>query len=447
MKKALMVLVGFCIALLLFSTDTLAAASPAPIRVLVDGQELTFTDVQPMIVDGRTLVPVRGVFEHIGFSVQWNDVTNTATLTRQNILITVRRGDNFLAVNGQRLTPDVPPQIVGGRFMLPLRAVADAAGVFVDWDGANRTVIILTGDVPAPVTLTNSHISFADLNNWIAYYIFTGGPNEMELEMLHYVNIERARVGAPPLVLCPVLSMAARFKSHEMVDLRYFAHDSPVYGHFANIPRALFGAEHIRGENLFRRVANPYVSRNLVLNLEDVSFPHWENMVNPNHTTIGIGAITAMGVGVNFDGTPITDRYASMITHMFGVDPAPLPPIVQVTQLDPSCCDNCALGVERLAQLRDDTTTTVVRFSSHGLTLYINEEMFNIILADNGPQTEEFFHWFVGGLLIRGETMGSVYIVVTGSILGYPGPAGSQFIAELEERALTLEEAIRLFGG
>ena len=49
------------------------------INVTVNGQAVTFTDQAPVIVDGRTLVPVRGVFEALGFTAEWNGDTRTAT--------------------------------------------------------------------------------------------------------------------------------------------------------------------------------------------------------------------------------------------------------------------------------------------------------------------------------------------------------------------------------
>lgn len=59
-----------------------------------------------------------------------------------------------ITVNGRVIQPDVPPQIIGGRTMVPLRAVAEALGANVEWDGNTNTVIITTGQSipqPAPV--------------------------------------------------------------------------------------------------------------------------------------------------------------------------------------------------------------------------------------------------------------------------------------------------------
>jgi|GEM_PF-6652669 len=62
------------------------------VRVTVDGQAVDFPGGQgPVIVNSRTLVPVRGVFETLGFEVDWDNETRTAIITDDNyeILITI----------------------------------------------------------------------------------------------------------------------------------------------------------------------------------------------------------------------------------------------------------------------------------------------------------------------------------------------------------------------
>lgn len=59
-------------ALLAFALiPTAVYAADSNIRVTVDGQLVAFEGQYPAIVDGRTLVPVRGVFEQLGFTVDW----------------------------------------------------------------------------------------------------------------------------------------------------------------------------------------------------------------------------------------------------------------------------------------------------------------------------------------------------------------------------------------
>jgi len=65
-------------------TPNLVRANPGepPIKVELNNQEVSFPNQQPIIVDGRTLVPARGIFEHLGFFVEWFDETQMIRLTR-----------------------------------------------------------------------------------------------------------------------------------------------------------------------------------------------------------------------------------------------------------------------------------------------------------------------------------------------------------------------------
>ena len=100
-------------------------------------------DAQTVIVDSRTLVPVRGVFEELGYTVEWDGETKTASLTGEKTVI-IKSGETTFTVDGATVTPEVPQQIIEGRFMLPLRAVGEAIGAEVDWEAETKTVIITT---------------------------------------------------------------------------------------------------------------------------------------------------------------------------------------------------------------------------------------------------------------------------------------------------------------
>ena len=132
--------------------------------------------------------------------------------------------------------------------------------------------------------IPNRRLTESELAEWIAEYHANGGPNAFELEVLRLLNEERARAGAGPLVMNESIMMAARFKSQSMSDLSYFSHTNPVYGHFTNIPRELFGVG-IRGENLASGQRNPAAVVAAWMN----SPGHATNMLNPNHTQVGLG--------------------------------------------------------------------------------------------------------------------------------------------------------------
>jgi len=137
MKKTGVVIVCMALAITLGSGVVFAA----PVNVSVNGSELTFD--QPAIVEnGRTLVPLRAIFEELGAPVEWDQSTQIVTATKGDITVTIQIGSNILTRNGEQITLDVPPQIVGGRALVPLRAIAESFGVEVDWDENTRTAII-----------------------------------------------------------------------------------------------------------------------------------------------------------------------------------------------------------------------------------------------------------------------------------------------------------------
>lgn len=118
------------------------AQTPAPsVRVLVDGRPVAF-DVPPVMVSGRVLVPLRGVFERLGAVVTWDPVTQTVLAARGDTTMSLRVGSPAASVNGQPTTMDVPAILVGGRTMVPLRFVSQALGASVGWDPATTTVQI-----------------------------------------------------------------------------------------------------------------------------------------------------------------------------------------------------------------------------------------------------------------------------------------------------------------
>jgi hypothetical protein len=112
------------------------------------------------------MVPLRGVFEQMGFTVNWDAGTSTATMQREGTTISITIGNSFITVNNQQIHPDVPPQLINGRFMLPLRTISEATGDTIDWDGATSTARITTAFAPvAPAP--QAHDARAEITSWI----------------------------------------------------------------------------------------------------------------------------------------------------------------------------------------------------------------------------------------------------------------------------------------
>jgi len=130
-----------------------AIAYANEISVTINGANVVFDGQGPAIVDGRTLVPVRGVFEELGFEVSWDGDRQVAALTRDDYIVDIFVGYLFFRLSdagappesdGQTWELDVAAQIINGRTLLPIRAVLEAVGYYVDWDGEAHTVLIVS---------------------------------------------------------------------------------------------------------------------------------------------------------------------------------------------------------------------------------------------------------------------------------------------------------------
>ena len=114
------------------------------IGVIVYGSKVKF-DQEPFIEDGRTLVPLRAIFEALGATVEWDEKTSTVKANGNNVEIELQIGSKEMKVGNEVKILDVPAKIAGGRTMVPVRAISEAFGCNVEWDAETRTVIV-SGD-------------------------------------------------------------------------------------------------------------------------------------------------------------------------------------------------------------------------------------------------------------------------------------------------------------
>ena len=155
MRKILTILLSVSMMMTMLSCVSCYAVEK-DITVELDGALLTF-DVTPEIIDGRTMVPLRKIFEEIGALVKWNGETQTVsarkssktvTLTINTTEMKIDKGDTDESGNPifETVTLEVPAQMTSGRTLVPCRAISEAFGLDVKWDEANRRVIITSED-------------------------------------------------------------------------------------------------------------------------------------------------------------------------------------------------------------------------------------------------------------------------------------------------------------
>lgn len=123
----------------------LVIGQAAAVDLYIDGARLA-PDVPPTIVNGRTLVPLRAIFEALDATVSWDEATQTASAQAGSDRVQVTLGSTTAYRNSAACTLDVPAQLVGGRTMVPVRFVSESLGARVLWDAPTQTVFILSAD-------------------------------------------------------------------------------------------------------------------------------------------------------------------------------------------------------------------------------------------------------------------------------------------------------------
>ena len=117
------------------------------VTVKIEGKTIEF-DEQPKLIDGRTMVPMRKIYEELGAEVEWIGDAQLIISTYKSFIITMKIGEKMLTktdvLTGETTETelDVPPMLSGSRTLVPARAVSEALGKSVEWSENDWTVLI-----------------------------------------------------------------------------------------------------------------------------------------------------------------------------------------------------------------------------------------------------------------------------------------------------------------
>ena len=137
----------FALGLLFTMLFTTTVFAQNDIKLTINNKVIAF-DVPPQIVDGRTLVPMRKIFEELNSEVEWLEQSQTIYAFHDSKLIIMQIGKNSMYIAdlltgiNKEIQIDVPPQIINGRTLVPVRAVSESLNMNVGWDDSTKTVII-----------------------------------------------------------------------------------------------------------------------------------------------------------------------------------------------------------------------------------------------------------------------------------------------------------------
>lgn len=143
MKKIILI---FSVLLLLMAAGNVYASDD--IKVVINNKELYSAD-KPVVVDGRTMLPLRAIGEAMGCEVIWVNGTQTANLKNESTIVSMQIDNKNITkvkrTNQEKklLQTDVPPMLINDKTYIPVRAFAEALDAVVGWDGTTNTVMIV----------------------------------------------------------------------------------------------------------------------------------------------------------------------------------------------------------------------------------------------------------------------------------------------------------------
>ncbi|AKL93670.1 copper amine oxidase domain containing protein [Clostridium aceticum] len=133
------------------------------IGVMVNYRHLQF-DQDPVMMEGRTLVPVAAIFKELHLSVLWDAETRTVVGSThdEELVIMITLDSKTAYINGEEVELQAPATAINGRTMVPVRFIAEATGATVDWDAEENLVIIKTPGTGSYEDMFHEEIFYED---------------------------------------------------------------------------------------------------------------------------------------------------------------------------------------------------------------------------------------------------------------------------------------------
>lgn len=133
MRKTAFFFIAFFVLSFLPINTLYAASNGYPtMEINVNGQRIHL-DTPAIVLNNRTMVPVRGVFEKMGADVEWYTGTTKIVVTLGNTQVVLNMGKTSATVNGEIKYMDVPPVVINNRTLIPLRFISESIGMWVGW--------------------------------------------------------------------------------------------------------------------------------------------------------------------------------------------------------------------------------------------------------------------------------------------------------------------------
>ena len=236
------------------------------ITVLLNDSPMSFKQ-EPIIQNDSTLIPFREIFEKLDMTVQWFEDERRVTAQKEGTVITLFIDNPLMYVNTDIIELNTPPIIYNNFTLVPLRAVSEAAGAEVDWDGVSKTI-----------TITAQESSFEKWAN----------------QVLIITNNERSKNNLPPLQWDNSLAELAEAHCKDMINRNFFSHDNPdgetPFDRMKKAGISYWAA----GENIAAGQYSPEAVVESWMNSEG----HRKNILNPDFKYLGVSVVKGGSYGI-----------------------------------------------------------------------------------------------------------------------------------------------------
>lgn len=147
-------------------------ALSADIKLYVNGQSVS-CDVPPIIRNDRTMVPIRAFFDFFGADVAWNQQSQRVTINSGGRDIVLTIGSDIAYVNSVANRLDCVPIIVNSRTLVPIRFISETLNYNVSWDGSTQSVYIQSTDGTVNSTTITSMLYSVSGNHFVIKFTFS----------------------------------------------------------------------------------------------------------------------------------------------------------------------------------------------------------------------------------------------------------------------------------
>lgn len=127
-------------------------------------------ETAPIVINDRTLVPIRAIIEAMGGTVGWEQETQTATLNYGSDEIRLIIDNTTAYLNGDAHSLDTAPTIINNRTMLPIRFIAESFKFDVDWTQETQTVTIIKKSENGMTSAVTPSADTKDSKVLVAYF-------------------------------------------------------------------------------------------------------------------------------------------------------------------------------------------------------------------------------------------------------------------------------------